>query len=337
MATLADILRQTGYAQNGTLGTSAPVESPMTKVLADHIASLPQKFEENQANQMNLLSQAFPGNTYESMMTQGDPKTFAELGMQVPIAGTVKNIAKPLQDKGLILDVYESAKTPKITLSRIEVPKEMRGQGMGTQALDELTQYADQTGKTVALSPSKDFGATSVDRLKDFYKRFGFVENKGRNKDFSISESMYRLATQPTRKEMIASQLEKIDDPLVDIFHGTSPEAASAIAKRGFNTKKSADGTIWFTENPEIGEVAATGKGAIVKRILDEEKLKLATPEQADKYFIDQLINEGYEGVKYPGYGSGDFTHYQIFNPKKLGKETTRKEKIAQEVEKALK
>lgn len=121
------------------------------------------------------------------------------------------------------------------------------------------------------------------------------------------------------------------------IYHGTSPEAAAAIAKRGFNTKKSADGTIWFTTNPEIGEVSAAGKGAVVKRLLDEDKLKLATPEQADKYFIDQLIGEGYEGVKYPGYGADKATHYQIFNPKKLGKETTRKEKIALEVEKVLK
>lgn len=121
------------------------------------------------------------------------------------------------------------------------------------------------------------------------------------------------------------------------IYHGTTPEAAANIAKRGFNVNKSADGTIWFTTNPEIGEVSATGKGAVVKRLLDEEKLKLATPEQADKYFIDQLIADGYEGVKYPGYGADEATHYQIFNPKKLGKETTRKEKIAKEVEKILK
>jgi len=121
------------------------------------------------------------------------------------------------------------------------------------------------------------------------------------------------------------------------IYHGTTPEAAANIAKRGFNINKSADGTIWFTTNPEIGEVAATGKGAVVKRLLDEEKLKLATPEDIDKYFVDQLISQGYHGVKYPGYGADEATHYQIFEPKKLGKETTRKEKIAQEVEKVLK
>lgn len=119
------------------------------------------------------------------------------------------------------------------------------------------------------------------------------------------------------------------------IYHGTSPEAAASIARRGFNVNKSADGSIWFTENPNIGEVSATGKGAVVKRILDEDKLKLATPEQADKYFIDQLISEGYAGVKYPGYGAEGFTHYQIFDPKKLGKETKTK-KITKKVENLL-
>jgi hypothetical protein len=59
--------------------------------------------------------------------------------------------------------------------------------------MTEITSFADEGGKTIALSPSVDFGGTSVNRLKDFYKQFGFVENKGKNKDFSISESMYRL------------------------------------------------------------------------------------------------------------------------------------------------
>jgi len=200
MATLADALR----------GYTPPTESALADPIKQHFASLPQKFNENQAAQMDLLARAYPGNTYKSMMLEGDPKAMAELAMQAPIVGTVKNIAKSLQDKGLILDVYESAKTPLITLSRIEVPKQMRNTGVGTQALEELAQYADQSGKTIALSPSKDFGATSVDRLKDFYKRFGFVENKGRNKDFSISESMYRPAITPSRKELIEKQVNKV-------------------------------------------------------------------------------------------------------------------------------
>jgi GNAT superfamily N-acetyltransferase len=78
-----------------------------------------------------------------------------------------------------------------INLSRIVVPKEMRNQGIGTQVMEDLSAFADSLGKRVTLTPSSDFGG-SVPKLKTFYKEFGFVENKGKNKDFSTSEAMYR-------------------------------------------------------------------------------------------------------------------------------------------------
>jgi hypothetical protein len=58
--------------------------------------------------------------------------------------------------------------------------------------MNELTQLADESGRRLTLTAAKDFGTTSLPRLKAFYKRFGFVENKGRNTDFTISDSMYR-------------------------------------------------------------------------------------------------------------------------------------------------
>lgn len=99
------------------------------------------------------------------------------------------------------------------------------------------------------------------------------------------------------------------------IYHGTTPEAAQAIAKKGFDTKKAADGTVWFTDNPKIGEVAATGKGGIVQRGIDESKLKLGGWNEQDKYSTDQLIQMGYDGLKLK---DGKETTYQIFHPNKL-------------------
>jgi len=43
----------------------------------------------------------------------------------------------------------------------------------------------------LALTPTKAFGA-SKGRLEKWYRRHGFVPNKGRNKDFSTKESMIR-------------------------------------------------------------------------------------------------------------------------------------------------
>jgi predicted GNAT family acetyltransferase len=116
------------------------------------------------------------------------------VGMSVANA-TVKDVSNSLMNKydGLELDLYDSKNTNVITLSKIVVPKNLRKSGIGSDVMTEITSFADEGGKTIALSPSVDFGGTSVNRLKDFYKQFGFVENKGKNKDFSISESMYRL------------------------------------------------------------------------------------------------------------------------------------------------
>lgn len=78
-----------------------------------------------------------------------------------------------------------------IVLDKIIVPEEMRGEGIGKKAMGDITKLADQQGKTIALTPSTDFGGAKG-RLVGFYKGFGFVENKGRNRDYEISESMYR-------------------------------------------------------------------------------------------------------------------------------------------------
>ena len=103
--------------------------------------------------------------------------------------GSLKNIEKTASDKGIKLSLYE--KDGVIDLSKIIVPE--KGQGVGSETMREIIKYADQTGQTIKLTPTKDFGATSVGRLKKFYKQFGFVENKGRNKDFDFRDTMYRL------------------------------------------------------------------------------------------------------------------------------------------------
>ena len=91
------------------------------------------------------------------------------------------------------LSIGENPKS--LDLSKIVVPKEMRGQGIGSSVMNDLTQYADETGKQINLTPSADFGG-NVNRLKSFYKDFGFVENKGKNKDFTTRETMIRPPSQ---------------------------------------------------------------------------------------------------------------------------------------------
>ena len=72
--------------------------------------------------------------------------------------------------------VYEK-KGDTVVLSKLIVPEEQRNQGIGTQFMRNLIAYADLNNKTIALTPSSDFG--DINQLKkSFIKRLGFVENK---------------------------------------------------------------------------------------------------------------------------------------------------------------
>jgi predicted GNAT family acetyltransferase len=105
----------------------------------------------------------------------------------------LQNIIDKWTNQGITLFVYE--RDDKITLDSLIIPKEIRKQGIGTQIMQELINYADSVNKRIELSPGqKDpyHGTTSQNRLIDFYKRFNFLRNKGRNKDYSTTHTMYR-------------------------------------------------------------------------------------------------------------------------------------------------
>jgi len=97
MATLAEILRQTGYAKDGQLEAPAPTQPNLSTMSADYIRQLPQKFNENQAEQMAMLARAFPDNTLKN----ADPKAMAELAMQVPFNALTAYHGTPHKIKGL--------------------------------------------------------------------------------------------------------------------------------------------------------------------------------------------------------------------------------------------
>ena len=107
-------------------------------------------------------------------------------------SGFVRNIKEKYPD--VEIDVYGSPDRG-YELGKIKVPKDKQGSGLGTQVMNDLVEAADAEGARISLTPDTSFGGTSVSRLKDFYKRFGFVENKGKNKDFSTRNTMYRDPT----------------------------------------------------------------------------------------------------------------------------------------------
>ncbi|MDQ1013526.1 GNAT family N-acetyltransferase [Streptomyces afghaniensis] len=79
-----------------------------------------------------------------------------------------------------------------LLLYLIVIPESERGNGLGTRVMEHLVSAADLRGVAMTLNPTDTFGA-DVDRLYDFYRRFGFVTNKWRGEIGASWESMVRV------------------------------------------------------------------------------------------------------------------------------------------------
>src|SRR5690606_3503743 len=139
----------------------------------------------------NSMPVRIVSNEQQAAQVLGDmgTETFNQSGAAALSRDDFQNYIKDKYSIDLGLTGRDSSNV--LTLQKIIVPDSARGTGVGTQAMSEIIAYADANNKRIALTPSSDFGGNKK-RLIDFYKRFGFVENKGKNKDFEISEAMYR-------------------------------------------------------------------------------------------------------------------------------------------------
>lgn len=93
-------------------------------------------------------------------------------------------------EQGVENYVYQSGDV--ITLVKVAIPEGKQGAGIGTAFMQDLIEHADAQGARIGLTPDTVHGGSSARRLSQFYKRFGFVENKGKHKDYEVSESMVR-------------------------------------------------------------------------------------------------------------------------------------------------
>lgn len=200
-------------------------------------------------------------NKYESLVNQGDTQESQVqeevVPEQVVSPMTPSEFSLELQDKyGVELDLLGSPESETLSLSRIVVPKEQRGKGVGAKVMEEIVQFADVNNKKLVLTPSKDFGGTSVKRLTDFYKRFGFVENKGKNKDFTIRDTMYRVPDVSVQEDV---------EPQVE-FNEEEVNLLSSLLD-----KSEAEGT----NLPEVFQLETTTDNEARKQALVESATKL--------------------------------------------------------------
>ena len=79
-----------------------------------------------------------------------------------------------------------------LNLTKIEIFEDYRREGYATQVMNQIIDYANDKGATITLTPDPYLKNITKKNLSDWYKSFGFIMNKGRNKDFTQKELMYK-------------------------------------------------------------------------------------------------------------------------------------------------
>jgi len=192
-----------------------------------------------------------------------------------------------------------------IKLNMIAVNASEQGQGIGTRIMQDLVALADKQGRRIVLTRGQrdpNFGTTSGARLKRFYKQFGFIENKGRKKDFSISENMYRepesgalsSRSASTLSQRFDASMESIlfsraasNDAQLDLFgdYAKSTSSEARVSKPAFQAQVEQDLPFLAQDEVAVGELfeMATGKkvesGKVESGKAESGKVEDTTPK----------------------------------------------------------
>jgi N-acetylglutamate synthase-like GNAT family acetyltransferase len=126
----------------------------------------------------------------------------------------MNQIEQQLKEKysNIRFELYTNEKYKRIYLTGFIVPIKMRNSGIGTSFMEDLTNLADQYGYQITLTPHQSYGG-NVNKLKDFYQRFGFVFNKGKEKDFTHRELMHRNPKNSDMNEEDATTTSSTNSP----------------------------------------------------------------------------------------------------------------------------
>jgi GNAT superfamily N-acetyltransferase len=125
-------------------------------------------------------------------------------------------------------------------IGNIKIKKEFRGQGIGRQIINRIKKFADNHGLIISLTRESE--PEYKEKLRKFYKSAGFIDNKGRNRDDSLSsmfgKSMYR---KPNVNEESNNKIEVPEEPgtvsipsnYIRLYHYTKATDMDKIRKEG--------------------------------------------------------------------------------------------------------
>jgi tRNA nucleotidyltransferase/poly(A) polymerase len=219
-------------------------------------------------------------NGYDSIKIMGDDQQVGELG---------------IMDRGI------HGGNHYIAIDKIFIDKQFRGNNYANDAMKLLFQYADKNNLIITLTPDNMWGA-SVPKLKVWYKSLGFVENKGRKKDFQTMQLMYRLpkgslneVVKSTQKyyRAVEKNLGKTAEFEPEGFYEAIDDDGNPIFKYD---------TFWVSDKPEVAASKSVG-GAVMGLY----SMFLQHGKNPTVFYIYEIAEE--PDVDISHWDTGDFYH----------------------------
>lgn len=215
-----------------------------------------------------------------------------------------KKYEKELIDQGFEAE-FNIAGSNLITIEIIGVPKEMHGKGYGSIIMKNLINYADANGIVLQLRPAAS-STHSRAKLINFYKKFGFIENKGKSSNDNY-QYMYRLP----KNEMVGNLVEKILKESIDNISAFIKKLSKDYIKSGdadniqqINNGYCADVANIVNSNFSNSEILSDHNFIWDGKFTLEPNDKMI-PEKYGRFFVDknnQLICEKYNSKPHIPY-----------------------------------
>jgi len=226
-----------------------------------------------------------------------------------------------LLDEGVAIDdipdIYKGMPEKDYVMSLLQDPDDLSM--IKEYSLDELNTMASSAKRDLNIDPHAQYErlageaeARNVQTRMDWTPEQRRATPPWKSLDVPEDELIYRKGggiaqSTPSSAEMLGGVDGKGFKGKV--FHQTNAKF------NDFDFNKTADGTVWFTgdkanfSDPSSSAGAASGKGRIIER--EVELKKVAGYDELDKYSIDELIQQGYDGAVLDG-------DIQVFNPKAI-------------------
>jgi len=199
-------------------------------------------------------------------------------------------------------ELFITEKDDYLRLHSILLKDDVKESGYGTQIMNDIIKYADDNNKIVTLTASASYGSAKG-RLIDFYKRFGFVPNKGRNKDFRFQDTMIR-EPKTMNEDKISGGLAD-DKSLGDVakHHGIELDELRLEFNKGLKVEME------HTDDEKVAKEIAKD------HLMEDPKYytKLKTVEEGNFPMIRRKLQEAATTIEV-GDETPEYTKYYIFD-----------------------